>query len=208
LRLQRNDKTHRYLQTKLCKRKQDRMSSIVSSIETVILVNEHDQEVGTEEKMLAHKMGLLHRAFSVFIYRRQDNNLEFLLQRRQLTKYHCGGLWTNTCCSHPRLQESVQMAAERRLKEEMSLSIPLTVVGSFIYQASFDNGLIEHEFDHVLIGEYLREKHENDSIQVDPQEVLEYRWIGLSELQQELKENPKLYTPWLKPALEIALTAL
>ncbi len=174
--------------------------------ERVVLVDAEDQEIGTEEKMLAHELGLLHRAFSVFIYRYrdQDQALEFLLQKRQITKYHCGGLWTNTCCSHPRQQEPILDAGQRRLKEEMSLDIPLKSAGSFIYQASFNNGLTEHEFDHVLIGEY----NGIDPIQIDPLEVDEYRWISLEMLQRDLSESPLLYTPWIKPALHIALEAL
>lgn len=180
--------------------------------ENVVLVDNQDREIGIEEKMRAHELGLLHRAFSVFIYRYQDNTqnntrentVEFLLQKRKLTKYHCGGLWTNTCCSHPRQQESVLAAGSRRLKEEMSLNTPLRAVGSFIYRASFDNGLTEHEFDYVLIGEY----NGIDPIHINSQEVEEYRWMNLFTLEQDLINRPALYTPWLKPGLQIALEGL
>src|SRR5262245_48260979 len=107
--------------------------------ESVILVDEQDQILGTEEKIRAHELGLLHRAFSVFVYRKTKNDVELLLQQRHFEKYHCGGLWTNTCCSHPRLSETIVEAAERRLKEEMSLTLPLTPIGNFIYRAAFSN---------------------------------------------------------------------
>lgn len=183
----------------------------MNALEKVILVDEQDQQIGIEEKMRAHELGLLHRAFSVFVYRRchdsqedDKQTLEFLLQKRHTTKYHCGGLWTNTCCSHPREHESVLEAAKRRLKEEMSLDINLRQVGSFIYKASFSNGLTEHEFDHVLIGEY----EANNTIVIHPEEVEEYRWIGLEALQKALSDTPLLYTPWIQPALKIALEGI
>lgn len=172
--------------------------------DSVILVDEQDQEIGIEEKMRAHELGLLHRAFSVFVYQYVDQQLMFLLQKRHLKKYHCGGLWTNTCCSHPRYQESILQAGERRLKEEMSLQIPLKQLGSFIYRASLSNGLIEYEFDHVLIGEY----NGRDPIVIDALEVEEYRWISAGTLQEELRNQPSLYTPWIKPALDIVLEGL
>jgi len=173
-------------------------------LELIVLVDDQDQVIGTEEKMRAHELGLLHRAFSVFIYRYTAQGLEFLLQKRHPTKYHCGGLWTNTCCSHPRLHESILIAGERRLREEMSLNILLRSAGSFIYRASFDNGLTEHELDHVLIGEY----NGLEPIQIAPLEVEEYCWMHLETLQQELSNRPLLYTPWIKPALQIALEGL
>lgn len=204
-----------------------------AAFEKVILVNEQDQPIGVEEKIRAHELGLLHRAFSVFIYRRnkhdrphKDQTLEFLLQKRHHAKYHCGGLWTNTCCSHPRENESVLTGAERRLKEEMSLDINLKQVGSFIYKASFSNGLTEYEFDHVLIGEYLEDNNQDNSkvnktslethshikndnrIVIHPEEVEEYCWISLDRLQKALNDTPALYTPWIKPALKIALEGI
>lgn len=182
------------------------MSTIEKSTqkEYVILVNERDEAIGTEEKQRAHELGLLHRAFSVFVYRKNQKGIEILLQKRNASKYHCGGLWTNTCCSHPRLNESVLSAAERRLKEEMSLEVPLTNIGSFIYKAAFDNGLVEYEFDHVLLGEY----HEAEAISYNSTEVEDCKWIELEELQAILAlelttQNTSLYTPWLAPAFEL-----
>lgn len=173
-------------------------------IEHVVLVDETDEILGIEEKMKAHQEGLLHRAFSVFIFRRGENsNIEFLLQQRHPDKYHCGGLWTNTCCSHPRLNEEVHLAGRRRLKEEMSLDLPLIPVGTFLYRAFFQNGLIEHELDHVLIGEF---KHDSNysNIEFDPEEVANFSWKSLEDLEQELQIHPELYTPWFKPALKLA----
>jgi isopentenyl-diphosphate delta-isomerase len=169
--------------------------------EMVILVDEQDRELGLEEKLRAHELGLLHRAFSVFIFRRNGNIVELLLQQRQQYKYHCGGLWTNTCCSHPRAGENVVAAGQRRLQEEMGFSSKLEVAGTFKYRAEFTNGLIEHEYDHVLVGSY-----KGESIIVDPLEVQAYNWISVSDLQSNLVAEPKLYTPWLAKALEIALT--
>src|SRR4249919_2599143 len=112
----------------------------------VILVNEQNEAIGTMEKMEAHRKALLHRAFSVFIF---NSKGEMLLQQRALNKYHSGGLWTNACCSHPRPGELIEDAATRRLKEELGFETPLKKIFQFTYQASFDNGLTEHEFDHV-----------------------------------------------------------
>src|SRR5688500_14875256 len=112
--------------------------------EHVILVDKQDTMLGVEEKIKAHQLALLHRAFSVFVYRKQAGSIEFLLQQRHKNKYHSGGLWTNTCCSHPRVGESIVFAGERRLKEEMSVQVPLIPVGSFQYFTKFENGLTEH----------------------------------------------------------------
>src|ERR1043165_5827412 len=117
--------------------------------EQVILVNEIDDEMGVMEKMEAHQKAILHRAFSIFIF---NNKNEMLLQQRALNKYHSGGLWTNTCCSHPRPGEDTAAAASRRLKEEMGIETSIAPAFSFIYQADFDNGLVEYEYDHVFIG--------------------------------------------------------
>lgn len=172
--------------------------------EYVVLVDEEDRVLGTEEKLKAHECGLLHRAFSVFVYRKKRNTIEFLLQQRHPEKYHCGGLWTNTCCSHPRVEETALEGAKRRLKEEMSLDVPLRNVGTFIYKAVFENGLTEHELDHVFIGEW----QENNLILVDENEVQDYRWMERDKLLDELKEFPERYTPWFGPALQIALNEL
>jgi isopentenyl-diphosphate delta-isomerase type 1 len=175
------------------------MVQINAEDEYVVLVDEQDKEIGSEEKIRAHQLGLLHRAFSVFIYRKIGTEVEFLLQKRHFEKYHCGGLWTNTCCSHPRLNETVVMAAERRLKEEMSLTVPLKVIGSFIYRAPFDNGLIEHELDHVLWGESLG----TEAVNYNPTEVEDCRWVTSNRLREDLLQEPKIYTPWLAPAFEL-----
>jgi isopentenyl-diphosphate delta-isomerase len=171
--------------------------------EYVVLVDETDKELGIEEKMAAHQKALLHRAFSVFIYRHSEE-VQFLLQQRNKAKYHCGGLWSNTCCSHPRPGETVEMAAKRRLKEEMNIEVPLQNIGSFQYKAIFENGLTEHELDHVLVGEY----DASQTIIGDPCEVQDYRWIGLSQLQTELGTQAKEYTPWFKQALSLVLEEL
>lgn len=173
-------------------------------IERVVLVDEQDNSVGVEEKMKAHQLGLLHRAFSVFVYRYTDQGLEFLLQQRHIHKYHSGGLWTNTCCSHPRPGETVIEAAQRRLKEEMNLDLKLVMTGSFIYRSCFDNGLIEHELDHVLVGEYKQ----GMQILSDPTEVQNTVWKLLPDIQTDLKNAKLMYTPWFHQALEIAVGAL
>lgn len=166
--------------------------------EHVVLVDENDQPLGSAEKIAAHEQGLLHRAFSVFVVRNLGLDLEILLQQRNNAKYHCGDLWTNTCCSHPRMDEDIVVAAERRLQEEMGLQIPLRLLDAFIYRAEFANGLIEHEYDHVLFGLYNEE-----TININPTEVQNFAWITLADLQHSLSLKPELYTPWLQPALNI-----
>jgi diphosphomevalonate decarboxylase len=169
--------------------------------EYVILVDLEDNETGKEEKIKAHKKGLLHRAFSVFLFRRKNNNIQLLLQQREKNKYHCGGLWANTCCSHPRSGEFLIDAGKRRLKEEMGIQLKtsLTDVGSFHYKAAFDNGLMEHEVDHVLIGTF-----NSDSIPFNPQEVETARWVPLDELANEYQQNPGRFTPWFLQAFTLA----
>ena len=158
-------------------------------LEYVILVDENDQEIGTMEKQEAHEKGLLHRAFSVFVF---NENKELLLQQRALTKYHSAGLWTNTCCSHPRIGETIEQAAHRRLMEEMGFDCDLSTKTSFIYKAAFENGLTEHEFDHVLVGSF------NGEINFNPTEVKNFKWINLEELQIDLLQNNQNYTAWFK----------
>lgn len=167
-------------------------------IDKIVLVNEQDHIIGEAEKLKAHQEGLLHRAFSVFIRRlNQNNQLELLLQQRQIKKYHSGGLWTNTCCSHPAPGEDILLAAERRLFQEMGLTISLSLLGKFCYKASFENGLIEHEWDYVFVGEW-----KGEDILVNPEEVQDYRWISLKEIFQELAISPNKYTVWFKKALD------
>ena len=167
----------------------------------VILVDEEDNPIGEAEKMLAHQQGLLHRAFSVFVFHHPEKGEpELLIQQRQSNKYHCGGLWTNTCCSHPAPGETIIEAANRRLFEEMGMQTTLKDVGGFHYVAKFENGLTENEMDHVLIG-FSDEK----TTAPNSEEVQAVRWIALSELLQELLDAPKSFTPWFAPALEVAL---
>ena len=162
----------------------------------VVLVNMYDQETGEMEKMPAHEQGLLHRAFSVFLFRKN----EVLLQKRASSKYHCGGLWTNTCCSHPGMGESVEESAIKRLMEELGISVDsLQEVHSFVYRAQFSNGLTEYEYDHVLVGEY------DGDFKVDPEEVDEVRWVPIKELMEDLVTNPEKYTPWFIIACKEAM---
>ena len=158
-------------------------------LEYVILVDENDQEIGTMEKQEAHEKGLLHRAFSVFVF---NEKKELLLQQRALTKYHSAGLWTNTCCSHPRIGETIEQAAHRRLTEEMGFDCELSTKTSFIYKAAFENGLTEHEFDHILVGNF------NGEISFNSTEVKNFKWINLEELQIDLLQNNQNYTAWFK----------
>jgi len=160
--------------------------------EEVILVNENDEEIGFMEKMEAHEKGLLHRAFSVFLFNQQN---ELLLQQRAFSKYHSAGLWTNTCCSHPRKNESILAAANRRLMEEMGIVADLKIVNKFIYKAPFENGLTEHELDYVLIGTY------NGPVQYNKEEVASYQWIALDKVASDCKSTPELYTVWFRHIL-------
>ncbi|ACJ18701.1 diphosphomevalonate decarboxylase [Coxiella burnetii] len=169
----------------------------------VVLVDENDRRLGIEEKIKAHREGKLHRAFSVFIFSRKNNEWQLLLQQRHPEKYHSGGLWTNTCCSHPRPDEDIVTAGERRLFEETGLKIPLKRVGEFHYTATVGNQLIENEYDHVLIG-----FTDADAIDFNKKEISAVRWIRVSELKNELKENLSHFTPWFMQALEIAIKPL
>lgn len=172
----------------------------MTATEYVVLVDDQDREIGTAEKLSAHKNNLLHRAFSVFIFRDTPER-ELLVQQRALTKYHCPGLWTNTCCSHPRQGEDILLAGERRLKEEMGIAANLQHAGTFRYNAHFSNGLSENELDHVLVGTIPPET----AIQPHPDEAQAYRWMTLPELERELTENPAAFTPWFAEALALAL---
>lgn len=169
----------------------------MTSTEHVILVDKDDNPTGTAEKMQAHRENLCHRAFSVFIVRKQPQ-FEILLQQRAKHKYHSPLLWTNTCCSHPRPGEEVVAAGQRRLKEEMGIEATLQSLGQFHYIAHFNNGLTENEVDHVLVG--YSDEH---AIHVNPDEVESYRWITLPDLKAELISKPDYFTPWLAKALDM-----
>lgn len=161
--------------------------------EFVVLVNEQDEETGIMEKMEAHKKGVLHRAFSVFIF----NDLgELLLQQRAFHKYHSPGLWTNTCCSHQRPGEKSDTAAHRRLQEEMGFDCELREVFSFIYKTPFENGLTEHEYDHVFLGDY------NGKVNFNTDEVEAVRWIKPDDLKKEVNQSPGQFTSWFKICFE------
>jgi isopentenyl-diphosphate Delta-isomerase len=157
----------------------------------VILVNEADEELGAMEKMEAHRKALLHRAFSVFIF---NSRGEMLLQQRAMGKYHSGGLWTNACCSHPRPGETVEEAAIRRTREELGIQPELKRVFAFTYRADFDNGLTEHEYDHVLVGQFDGDLHP------DPDEVIDYCYLQMNDIREDLETHPGKYTEWFKIA--------
>ena len=175
----------------------------ISTKQRVILVDESNHPIGTEEKIKAHQEGKLHRAFSVFIFSYKNGKWQLLLQRRHPDKYHSGGLWTNTCCSHPHPGEDILTAGERRLFEETGLKSLLKNVGEFCYTANVGNHLIENEYDHVLVGFTNAE-----IIDFNKKEINATRWVQISNLQNELKINPNFFTIWFKTALEIALKVL
>lgn len=168
----------------------------------VILVNEADEAIGVMGKMEAHERGLLHRAFSIFIF---NSKGEMLLQQRALDKYHSGGLWTNTCCSHPQPEEEVSVAARRRLKEEMGFETQLSKAFVFQYKSGFDNGLTEHEVDHVFTGQY------DGGLEPNPEEVASYSYRSVASIKQSIASEPHLYTSWFKiafPKLESYLAGV
>lgn len=168
-------------------------------MKTIILVDEYDNEIGTSEKIAAHEKALCHRAFSIFLFRKHNNSWQVLLQQRHPDKYHCGGLWTNTCCSHPAPGETTIAAGKRRLFEEMRINTKLKEAGVFHYIAKFDNGLTENEVDHVLVGFY-----DSDKIDVDKTEISNYNWVKLSDLESSLSSENEIYTPWFERAYNIA----
>ena len=157
--------------------------------EKVILVDREDNQVGTMPKLEAHEKALLHRAFSVFIFNEKG---ELMLQRRALHKYHSPGLWTNTCCSHQRVGETNIEAGKRRLFEEMGFKAELKELFHFIYKAPFDNGLTEHELDHVMIGRYEGEPN------INKEEVEDWKWMKIEAIKEDMTVNPELYTVWFK----------
>lgn len=157
--------------------------------EKVILVNEKDDQLGLMGKMEAHQKAVLHRAFSVFIFNKKG---ELLLQQRAHDKYHSPGLWTNTCCSHQRDGESNIVAGKRRLEEEMGFSCDLEEMFWFVYKASFDNGLTEHELDHVMVGYY------DEDPKINEDEAASFKWMLLEEVKNDIELHPDLYTEWFK----------
>jgi isopentenyl-diphosphate delta-isomerase len=157
----------------------------------VVLVNENDEPIGVMEKMEAHQKGVLHRAFSVFIF---NSKGEMLLQQRSAEKYHGALLWTNACCSHPYPNEKIEDAAQRRLKEELGFTIKLKEIFSFTYHAQVENNLIEHEFDHVLAGEYENKIHPNQH------EVAGYAYENMDRIKEDIKSCPQKFTSWFKLA--------
>ncbi|MFV8224679.1 isopentenyl-diphosphate Delta-isomerase [Christiangramia aquimixticola] len=161
--------------------------------EKVILVNENDEQIGLMEKIEAHEKALLHRAFSVFVFNEKN---ELMIQQRAHSKYHSPGLWTNTCCSHQREGESNIEAGKRRLEEEMGFTTALKDTISFIYKAPFDNGLTEHEYDHILVGNFDGEPNLN------PDEVAAWKWMSLEDIHNDMRENPDIYTAWFKIIFE------
>ena len=161
--------------------------------EKVILVDSEDKPIGTLPKMEAHEKGVLHRAFSVFILNQKG---ELMLQQRAHHKYHSPGLWTNTCCSHQREGEQNIEAGMRRLDEEMGFSVTLEELFSFIYKAPFDNGLTEHELDHVMLGHY------EEVPQINTEEVAEWKWMSLIDIDADIAINPDEYTVWFKIIFE------
>ena len=168
------------------------------SIEKVILVNEADVQLGLMDKLKAHQQGLLHRAFSLYLF---NESGQLLIQRRSLDKYHCPGIWANTCCSHPRNGEKVPDAAVRRLHEELGIRLGyenLKEASSFIYQIRLENDLIEHEYLHVLVAQVP----DDTSTNADSSEVMETRWISLEDLKEEVVTSPEKYAKWSILTLE------
>ena len=157
--------------------------------EQVILVDEQDNQIGLMEKIEAHEKALLHRAFSVFVF---NDKKELMLQQRAAEKYHSPLLWTNTCCSHQREGETNLVAGKRRLQEEMGFVCELKEVFSFIYKAPFDNGLTEHELDHVMVGDF------NEQPNINKEEVESYKWMTLEAVKKDIESKPEIYTAWFK----------
>lgn len=170
--------------------------------DTVLLVDENDHVIGRHDKLEAHRLGILHSAFSVFVFRRHVDGLELLLQKRAASKYHCAGLWSNTCCSHPAPGEDLRASASARLHEEMGLRVPLIWLGRHTYREVLANGMIEHEVDHLFSGWYGGE-----TIDPHPGEVEDYRWLQIPVLLGSLEATPDLYTPWFADTLFKVLAA-
>lgn len=162
-------------------------------MENLIIVDNNDKPIGQDEKLATHQKGRLHRSFSIFIFNSKN---ELMLQKRASGKYHSGGLWTNTCCSHPRVSEDTEKAAHRRLQEEMGFDCGLEEKFSFQFKVKFENGLIENEFDHVFVGRY------DDEPKLNPEEAEDWKWVNLDKLEEDIKNNPDEYSYWLKVVIE------
>jgi isopentenyl-diphosphate delta-isomerase len=169
------------------------------SEERVVLVNDRDEPIGIDGKTNAHAQGALHRAFSVFVVNASG---QLLMQRRALTKYHSRGLWSNTCCGHPRPGETIEEASRRRLREEMGFVSELSEVFEFIYHANLEDGLIEHEYDHVLVGWF------EGVPRPDPTEIAEWRWLDMATLSIDLKDHPESYTYWFRISFDRFVRAI
>lgn len=178
----------------------DNMASDPARDDELILVDGFDREMGTATKERTHREGLLHRAFSVVLVRETAAGTETLLAQRALSKYHSAGLWANTCCSHPRVGESVPDAARRRVHEELGCeAVDLQELTAFAYRAVFADGITEYEYDHVLVG------HCAGDVDPDPAEVASTRWIGFDELARELAEHPDDFAPWAYSVLTMVM---
>lgn len=178
---------------------------MIDQTKEVILVDKNDNPLGSADKLAAHKKGLCHRAFSIFVFRKptaaaSKEDWEVLLQKRSEKKYHCAGLWSNTCCSHPSPGEDLITSGCNRLQMEMGFCVALSWVGSFHYRAELNNGLIEDEVDHVLVG-----FSQNKPFLINPDEVSQAKWMKVNDLQATLNSQPDTFTPWLKRALDVAL---
>lgn len=155
----------------------------------IILVDKKDREIGSDSKLKIHKLGLLHRSFSIFIF---NSRGELLIQKRALNKYHSGGLWSNSCCSHQNLDESLSEAIHRRLKEEMGIDCVLKESFTFLYNVKLKNGLIEHELDHVFVG------FSDEKPKINHKEVSDFKYVSVKEVKKDIKINPDMYTEWFK----------
>lgn len=164
----------------------------------VVVVDKFGNPIGTEDKLDAHRMGFRHLAFSVMLYRFRNDELEFLMQKRAANKYHSGGLWSNTCCSHPRPDEDIIHASKRRLEEELGIrdTLSLSDIGTISYLAKFDNGLTENELDHIVIGQCS-----DVTLEINPREAEACEWQSLSSIERSMSTQPQAYTAWFKLVL-------
>lgn len=171
----------------------------IESTEFVTLVDKNGNALGYAEKLDAHLRGELHLAFSLMIIRKRESGFEYLLQRRALNKYHSGGLWANTCCSHPRPSESAEDAARRRVFEELGICDPLKLIniGQICYEYPLDNNMIEHEYDHIILAQV-----DNVDWQVNDDEAMDIRWWKESDITSSLKQQPSIFAAWFPDVFE------